>query len=143
MVLMVLVALGLLSSLSLQDALLATRVGALAEDELRARAAALSADSLLRRPPDITWLCLQPPSAAQRRVLLLPDGARVDLAWWMTGPGLVRVQVTGRGPAGGRYRRLGWLRPDSLLPLDSRPGCPDARALLPAATSWRTAHPEG
>lgn len=143
MVLMVLVALGLLASLALQDAVLASRIAVLAEDELRARAAALSADSVLRRPPDIRWLCLQPAAAAQRRVLLQPDGGRVELAWWMTAPGLVRVQVTGTGPAGSRHRRLGWLRPDSLLPLDPRPGCPDARALVPAATSWRSAHPEG
>jgi hypothetical protein len=142
-VLLVLVALGLLSSLALGDALLAARVAALAEDEVRARSAAVSGDSALRHPPDLVWLCLQPPSAPQRRVLVQGDGARVEISWWMVGSGLVRVQVTGVGPAGGRHRRLGWLRPDSLIPLDSRPGCPEARALIPAAINWRAAHPEG
>lgn len=142
-VLLVLIALGMLSSLALGDAVLAARVAALAEDEVRARATALAGDSLMRQPPDVTWLCLQPPTAAQRRVVLQPDGGRVELVWWMTGTGLVRAQLTGIGPSGGRHRRLGWLRPDSLIPLDPRPGCPDARALVPAAVSWRAAHPEG
>lgn len=142
-VLLVLVALGMLSSLALGDALLATRVAALAEDEVRARSAALSADSALRHPPDLVWLCLQPPSAPQHLVLMQPEGSRVEIWWWMVESGLVRVQVTGVGPGGGRHRRLGWLRPDSLIPLDPRPGCPEARALVPAALSWRSAHPEG
>lgn len=142
-VLMVLVALGMLSSLALGDAMLSARVAALAEDEVRARAAALGADSLLKQPPDLAWLCLQPPSAAQRRVVTAADGGRVEVLWWMVGSGLVRVQVTGTGPGGGRHRRLAWLRPDSLLPLDPRPGCPDARGLIPAAASWRAEHPEG
>ncbi len=142
-VLLVLVALGMLSSLALQDALLATRVATLAEDELRARAAALGGDSLIVNPPDLRWLCLQPPSAPQRLVHIQPDGSRVEITWWWTGSGLVRVQVTGIGPAGGRHRRLGWLRPDSLIPLDPRPGCPEARALMPAAVNWRSGHPEG
>lgn len=142
-VLLVLVALGMLSSLALGDAMLAARVAALAEDEVQARAAAVGGDSVLRRPPDLTWLCLQPPSAPQRRVVAGPDGGRVEVLWWMVGSGLVRVQVTGIGPGGGRYRRLAWLRPDSLVAGDPRPGCPDARALVPAALSWRAAHPEG
>ena len=142
-VLLVLVALGMLSSLALGDAVLAARVASLAEDELRARAGALAGDSLVRQPPDITWLCLQPPAAAQHRVVTRPDGGRVEVAWWMVGSGLVRVQVTGIGPMGGRHRRLGWLRPDSIVPFDPRPGCPDARRLRPAAVSWRGQHPEG
>lgn len=142
-VLLVLVALGILSALALQDAMLASRVAALAEDELQARAAALTGDSALRHPPDLTWLCLQPPASPQRRVLPAPHGARVEILWWMLGSGLVRVQVKGVGAGGSRHRRLGWLRPDSLLPLDPRPGCPESRALEPAATNWRAAHPEG
>lgn len=142
-VLLVLVALGMLSSLALSDAMLAARVAALAEDEVQARAAALAADSAIRNPPDLVWLCLQPPSSPQRRVMSHQDGRRVEIVWWMLGSGLVRVQVTGIGPSGGRHRRLGWLRPDSLVPLDPRPGCPEARALTPALLSWRTAHPEG
>lgn len=143
MVLLVLVALGMLSSLALGDALQSVRVATLAEDELRARAAAVAADSVLRRPPDLLWLCLQPPASPQRRVLGHRDGSRAELTWWMAGPGLVRVQVLGVGPSGARHRRLAWLRPDSLVPLDPRPGCPDATALEPAVQDWRAAHPEG
>jgi len=143
MVLLVLVALGMLSSLTLGDALQSARVAKLAEDELRARAAAIASDSVLRRPPDLRWLCLQPPSAPQRRVISNRDGSRAEVSWWLVGPGLVRVQVQGVGPAGARHRRLAWLRPDSLVPLDVRPGCPDAEALVPAAADWRAAHPEG
>ncbi len=142
-VLLVLVALGMLSSLAFGDALLAARVASLAEDEVRAYSAAVSGDSALRNPPDLLWLCLQPPATPQRRVLVQRDGARVEISWWMTGPRLVRVQITGVGPGGGRHRRLGWLRPDSLVPFDPRPGCPAARALIPAAQNWRAAHPEG
>lgn len=142
-VMLVLVALGLLSSLALGDALLAARVATLSEDELRARAAVVAADSLMRRPPDLTWLCLQPPAQAVRLRRSQPDGGRVEVAWWATGPGLVRVQVTGVGPRGGRHRRIAWMRPDSLVPLDPRPGCPDAARLIPAALHWRASHPEG
>lgn len=143
MVLMVLVALGMLSSLALGDAMLAARVASLAEDELRARAAVLGGDSALRHPPDLLLLCLQPPAAPQRRVLIQADSSRVEISWWMAASGLVRAQVTGVGPGGGRHRRLAWMRPDSLVPLDPRPGCPDAGALVPAATNWRAGHPEG
>ncbi len=143
MVLLVLVALGMLSSLALGEALLTTRAAVLAEDELRARAAAVDADSALRQPPDLHWLCLQPPTASQRRVLRRTDGSRAELTWWMLGPGLVRVQVLGVGPSGARHRRLAWLRPDSLVPLDPRPGCPDASRLEPAVRDWRAAHPDG
>lgn len=143
MVLLVLVALGMLASLTLGDALQAARVATMAEDELRARAAAIASDSILRRPPDLHWLCLQPPSAPQRRLLNNRDGSRAEVSWWLVGPGLVRVQVDAVGPAGARHRRLAWLRPDSLLPLDVRPGCPDAEALVPAANDWQAAHPEG
>jgi hypothetical protein len=133
----------MLSSLALGDAMLSARVAALAEDEVHARAAALSADSLLRQPPDLAWLCLQPPFAAQRRVVAGANGGRVEILWWMVESGLVRVQVTGVGPAGGRHRRLGWLRPDSIPPLGPGVGCPGAQALIPAVASWRAAHPEG
>jgi hypothetical protein len=143
MVLLVLVALGMLSSLALADALQSARVATLAEDELRARALAVAGDSVLRTPPDIRWLCLQPAVAPQRRVLAEPNGSRAEVTWWMSGPGLVRVQVLGVGPAGARHRRLAWLKPDSLVPLDSRPGCPDATRLVPAVRDWRAEHPEG
>lgn len=142
-VLLVLLALGLLSSLALGDAVLASRVAALGEDELRARAAVLAGDSLLRYPPHLALLCLQPPSVPQRRVLGRLDGGRIEVLWWMAGSGLVRAQISGVGPGGGRHRRLAWLRPDSLDPLDPRPGCPEARALIPAALTWRSGHPEG
>lgn len=142
-VLLALVALAMLSSLALADGLQASRVAALAEDELRARAAVVGLDSLMRSPPDVVWLCLQPPAQPARLARVRADGTRIDVTWWMVESGLVRVQVSSRGPSGARHRRLAWMRPDSLVPLDPRPGCPEARGLIPAATSWRAAHPEG
>jgi hypothetical protein len=143
MVLMVLVALSVLSALSLQDALLAARVATLAEDGVRVRAAVIAGVAGLAEPPDLPWLCLQPPSAPALRVEQLADGSRLELRWWMVAPGVLRVEVAGRGPGGAQHRRVGWMRPDSLLPLDPRPGCPDAQRLLPLGDDWLGAHPAG
>lgn len=142
-VLLVLVALGLMSSLALSDALLASRVATLAEDEARARGVVLSGVEGVRTPPDLLWLCLQPPARPVRTVQLLADGGSLELVWWMVAPGVVRAQITGVAAGGGRHRRIAWLRPDSLLPMDVRPGCPDAGTLVPAGEDWLVGHPEG
>lgn len=142
-VLLVLVALGLMSSLALSDALLASRVATLAEDEARARGTVLSGVEGVRAPPDLHWLCLQPPARPARTTQALSDGGQLELVWWMVAPGVVRAQITGVAAGGSRHRRIAWLRPDSLLPMDVRPGCPDAAGLVPAVEDWLVGHPEG
>lgn len=143
MVLLVLVALGLLSSLALFDALQATRGARLAEDEARARAAAIAGVEGLRRPADAPWLCLQPPGTPLGATLSVGDGASARLRWWSLGGGRVRGEVVGIGRTGGRHRRLASLLADSM-PLDSLTlGCPGATALRPAPDPWLAAHPDG
>lgn len=143
MVLLVLVALGFLSSLAVGDALQSARVASLAEDELAARAAVLDGLAHARTPPDLPWLCLQPPAVAMRQVHPRASGGALEITWWQVRPGVVRVQLVGVGASGARHRRLGWLRPDSVVPDDPRPGCPEATRLVPAASDWLTAHPAG
>lgn len=143
MTLLVLVALGLLSALALTDALQASRAATLAEDEARARGALLEALGLATRPPDLRWLCLQPPMRPLTLVDTTPTGQRLELRWWMIGPGVVRVELVGVGRHGARHRRVGWLRPDSLDPSDPRPGCPTATQLIPLGPDWLGGHPEG
>jgi hypothetical protein len=143
MTLLVLLALGMLSALALTDATQSARVAALGEDEARARAALLQALERLSTPPDVPWLCLQPP--AQPTVVLdsLPDGSRIERRWWMVRPGVVRVEVVGIGVGGSRKRRIGWLRPDSLEPPGPAAGCPRALRLEPVGVDWLEGHPEG
>jgi hypothetical protein len=143
MVTLVITALGLLSALALFDAVQAWRVAGLAADVVRARAAALHGLIALRDPPDLPWLCLQPPHAAVRRSQSLGGGTRVELVWWAVMPGEIRAQVTGVGPAGGRHRWLARLRPDSLPSDPWVPGCPAATRLRPTDSGWLMAHPEG
>jgi hypothetical protein len=143
MVLLVLVALGLLSALALSDATLATRAATLAEDEVLARAALLEGLPALAEVPDVAWLCLQPPASPLRLRKLVGGGRSVEVAWWMVAPGVVRAELVGIAAAGGRHRRLAWLRPDSLDPADPRPGCPEALRLEPLGAEWLGAHPEG
>lgn len=143
MVVLVLVALGLLSSLALFDALQATRGARLAEDEARARAIAISGVEDLLAPPNAPWLCLQPPAAVVRATTLYGARGRVELRWWSLGRGRLRGMVVGLGPYGGQHRRVAHLAPDSL-PVDSLIlGCPDARGLRPAGPRWLVAHPDG
>lgn len=143
MVLLVMLALGLLSALALFDAVQATRAGRLARDEALAYATAVAGVSGLLVPPDIAWLCLQPPSSPLRRAHAMEGGGRVELVWWSLGYGRVRGEVTGVGGGGGRQRRLAWLRADSI-PLDSgTPGCPAAKRLQPMSPVWLRAHPDG
>lgn len=143
MVLLVLAAVGLLSSLLLADALQAWRAAQLATDAVRARAASVSALQGLLHPADLPWLCLQPPSVLREASATLPDGAAVTLRWWHLGGGQVRGEVEGRGRHGGRHRRIALLRPDSL-PADSLVlGCPLAGNLRPAGNDWIQHHPDG
>lgn len=141
--LLVLVALGLLSALALTDALQSSRAASLAEDEVIARATALDGLEALATPPDLAWLCLQPPSAPVRVADSLPDGRVVAITWWAVAPGVVRAELVGIGAGGGRHRRVAWLRPEPLDPADPRPGCPDALRLVPRGADWLGAHPEG
>jgi hypothetical protein len=143
MVVLVLAALGLLSALALSDAVQAWRASGLAEDDVRARAAALEALQGLRAPPDLAWLCLQPPHAGLWAGHPVSGGGRAELQWWSVGRGEVRAEVTGVGPLGGRRRWLAYLVPDSLPEEPWVPGCPDARGLRPAGAGWLQAHPEG
>ncbi len=143
MVLLVMLALGLLSALALFDAVQATRAGRLARDEALAYAAAVAGVAALFVPPDIVWLCLQPPSSPLRRAHSTDDGGRVELVWWSLGYGRVRGEVTGVGGGGGRQRRFAWLRADSI-PIDpGTPGCPAAKRLQPLSPVWLRAHPDG
>ncbi|MBX3132139.1 MAG: hypothetical protein KF689_01975 [Gemmatimonadaceae bacterium] len=142
-VLLVLVALAMLSSLALGDAFAAARMAALAEDAAVARATASRGVAAVREPPDVPWLCLQPPTASVRREVRVEGGGRSDIYWVTVAPGVVRAEVVASGPMGARHRRLAWLRPDSVDLDDPRPGCPLASRLLPADTGWLTAHPEG
>jgi hypothetical protein len=143
MVLLVLTALGLLSSLSLFDALQATRGARLAEDEARARAVAIAAAEGLFLPPDMPWLCLQSPATPLSATLNYGPMGEAQLRWWSLGGGRVRGEVVGLGKNGGRHRRLALLVADSL-PVDSlMPGCLGARALRPAPAPWLSPHPDG
>ena len=142
MVLLVLLALNLVAALALSDGVQATRTAAFAEERVRLRAAAIAAVAGLAAPPDLAWLCLQPPSVSADSTAQV-QGVRVTYRWWSVAPGAVRVQLEAAGAGGARHRRLGWMRPDSLLPLDPRPGCPDARRLRPVGEGWLGPDPEG
>jgi hypothetical protein len=143
MVILVLAALGLLSALGLADAMLATRVAALAEERVRAHAAMLEALPALFTPPDVPWLCLRSPDAPIRVLHAASGGSRVELVWWAVGRGAVRAQITGLSPLGGRHRRLALMAPDSLPTDPGQPGCPGATRLVPAGEGWLLPHPEG
>lgn len=143
MALLVLVALALLSALALTDALQVSRAATLAEDEARARAAVLQGIDGLGNPPDLAWLCLQPPMHPVEAVERFADGRRVERRWWTVAPGVVRVELVGVGTHGARHRRLGWMRPDSVDAGEPWVGCPRATQLLPAGTDWLGGHPEG
>lgn len=143
MTLLVMLALSMLSALALTDAAQAARAATLGEDEARARAALLQAFGRLSTPPDVPWLCLQPPAQPVVVHDRLPDGTRVERRWWMVGPGVVRVEVVGIGVGGSRQRRIGWMRPDSLEPPGPWVGCPRAQRLQPIGVRWLEEHPEG
>jgi hypothetical protein len=143
MVLGVLVALGLLSALSLADATRDWRVATLAQDALLARAAALSALAAAGDPPDLAVLCSSGPMATQVRVLALDGGSSATLGWRALQPGLVRADIEGRGLHGARHRLQAYLAPDSAERVMGLFRCPTATRLVPAAGRWLDGHPEG
>lgn len=142
-VLLALSALGVLSSLALLDALLAWRAADLAEDGVRARAYALAGVPRSFMPPDVAWLCLQPPARPIRQRITVGSGAVVDLAWWSLGGGAIRAEVTAEGRRGARHRVLVSLRVDSLAADSLGPGCPAASRLLPRGDVWMRPAPTG
>lgn len=142
MVLLVLVALGLMAATALADAVQLMHLARYQEDALRARGLALRGVGLLRDPGDVEWLCLQPPAAARRQRVELPDG-RLELVWWSLGGGRIRAQVSAFGLRGGQHRLLGRLRADSVVVDDPALGCPGASRLIPDGPSWLFAHPDG
>jgi hypothetical protein len=143
MVLLVLLALGLLSSLALGDALQAYRAAGLAGDALHARAAAHRALALAFGPPDLALLCLQPPHAEMVRNVTFADGSGARVSWRALTSRVQQVEVTGHGTRGARVRLIGRLTPDSLPAEPWVFGCPAATRLLPAGSDWWFRHPAG
>lgn len=143
MVLLVLLALGVLSSLALGDAIQAYRAAGLAGDALHARAAAHRGLALAFVPPDLALLCLQPPHAEMVRSVTFEDGLRARLAWRALTSRVLQLEVTGHGHRGARVRLIGRLTPDSLPGDPWVFGCPAATKLLPAGTDWWFRHPAG
>jgi hypothetical protein len=143
MVLLVLLALGLLSSLALSDAVQATMAAKLAGDGLRARAAAHRALPLAFDPPDLALLCLQPPHAEMVRDITFTDGVRARLTWRTLSARVIQMEVTGHGVLGARSRLLGRLSPDSLPSDPWVFGCPTATRLVPTGPDWWLRHPAG
>lgn len=142
MVILVMVALAILSSLALFDALQAWRVAVLAEDGVRARAAAMGAVGAAFTPPNLSVLCLQPPYLVTADSVQTAGG-RAEIAWRGLGGGRLRAEVTGFGRQGARQRLLVLLTPDSLPALPGEPGCPAATRLLPQGQHWILRHPAG
>jgi hypothetical protein len=143
MVLLVLLALGLISSLALSDAIQAYRASGLAGDALQARSAAHRALPLAFNPPDLALLCLQPPHAEMVREVTFADGTEARISWRALTSRVHQLEVTGHGIKGARVRLLGRLTPDSL---PSEPwvfGCPAATRLQPAGPDWWFRHPAG
>jgi hypothetical protein len=142
-VLAALVALGLLGSLALFDAVLEWRVAGLADDQQLARAAAIEGTGLVSDPPDVAGLCVGPPLATQERVGPAAGGGRYRVRWQHLGDGLVRSEVEGVGRVGARSRLIALVRPDSSERVSGLFRCPVARRLIPAVPRWLEAHPEG
>jgi hypothetical protein len=143
MVLMVLLALGLLSSLAMSDAIQAYRAAGIAGDHLHARAAAHRALPLVFAPTDLALLCVQPPHAEMVRNITFADGARARLSWRALTSRVLHVEVTGHGQRGARVRLIGRLTPDSLPSEPWVIGCPTATRLQPAGPDWWLRHPAG
>lgn len=141
MVLMVMVALALLSSLALFDAVQAWRVALLAEDSVRARAAAYSAVATTFSPPDLSLLCLRPPHLGVGGPFVRTANGTASVVWRSLGRGKVRAEVAGVGRNGARFDLLVLLSPDSLPPLPGVPGCPTATRLVPQGRIWVLRHP--
>jgi hypothetical protein len=141
-VLAVLLTTAMLSALVLLDASLEQRVAGLAQDRLRARAAALEGLIHAGAPADVAELCLRPPLAPMEAERGAASGGSVRLRWRHLGGGLVRVEIEGRGRQGSRWRYLGYLRPDPP-PFPLPFGCSGATRLMPVGPRWLDGHPEG
>ena len=142
MVLMVMIALALLSSLALFDAVQFWRVALLAEDSVRARAAAYSAVATTFSPPDLHLLCLRPPHLGVRGSVAHTANGTASVAWRSLRGGRVRAEVGGRGRNGARFDLVVLLLPDSLPALPGVPGCPAATRLVPQGRIWVLRHPQ-
>ncbi|MEX2181297.1 MAG: hypothetical protein WD771_04600 [Gemmatimonadaceae bacterium] len=143
MVLLVMLALSILSSLALFDAVQGWRVALLAEDGVRARAAAYSALGATFAPPSLALLCLQPPHLLMTGGTTTSANSRAEVGWRAVGGGRIRAEVTGIGRHGARFRLLALLSPDTLPDADGPPGCPDATRLVPAGRTWVLRDPQG
>jgi hypothetical protein len=141
-VLAVLVALALLSSLSLADAVREWRVATLAEDAVRARAAGLAAMAQAAHPPDLATLCLSGPLVEQRRAFVMPHGTG-SVTWRPLANGVFRAEAEGKGLHGARHRLQAVLVPDSTERAMALFRCPAATRLRPVAGRWLDGHPEG
>ena len=142
-VLAAIVALGLLASLALFDAVLEWRVAGLADDQVVARAAAVEGIDAVADPPDLEGLCVRPPLAWEERVGTAAGGGRFRVRWQHLGDGLVRAEVEGTGRIGSRARVIALVRPDSSERVSGLFRCPSGVRLVPAAPQWLEAHPEG
>ncbi len=143
MILLVMTALAILSALALFDALQTWRVALLAEDGVRARAAAHGAMRAAFAPPDLHFLCLQPPHLLTGTHTVATAAGEATIGWRSLGPGRLRAEITGTGRSGARHRLLVLLTPDSLPALPGAPGCPTATRLLPQGPAWVLRHPQG
>lgn len=142
-VLAAILALSLLASLALFDAVLEWRVAGLADDQVLARAAALEAVDAIAEPPDLVGLCVRPPLDWVERIGGTAGGGRYRVRWQHLGDGLVRAEVEGTGRIGARARMIALVRPDSAERVSGLFRCPVARRLIPAAARWLEGHPEG
>ena len=142
-VLAAILALGLLSSLALFDAVLEWRVAGLAEDQVLARAAVLEGVDAVGEPPDLPVLCGLPPLAVQETSGTAVSGGRFQIVWQHLGDGLVRSEVEGMGRMGTRSRVIALVAPDTLERVSGLLRCPMARRLIPAGPRWLESHPEG
>lgn len=142
-VLAVLVLLGLLSALSLASAVQEWRVATLAEDAVRARAAAQRGLSGVHAPPDLASLCVGGPGTEQARWDAPVAGGDARVRWWPLGSGVVLAEVEGRGSHGARTRLRALLVPDSTERVGGLLRCRDATRLLEVPGRWAGADPEG
>lgn len=142
-VLAAIVALGLLAGLALFDSVQEWRVAALADDQAIARAALLEGVDAVARPPALATLCVSPPLAMQAGEGSAAGGGRWQVRWGHVGEGLVRAEVTGRGPAGSASRALALVVPDTVVRVSGLLQCASATRLVPAGAAWIEAHPDG
>lgn len=143
MVLAVLVALMLLSALALSEAMLDWRVARFADDEVRARAAAMRGLAAVATPPDLATLCVSGPLAIQERVLPPVTDSGVRIRWRQLGGGVIRAEVEGTGVHGARHRVWALVVPDSTERVMGFLRCPDALRVVPVPGRATDGHPEG